>query len=207
MLSLQTSHAHQVLTIDFLKAAPVCAKTLVLPAGITAVSAPSGSGKSRFFRAIADLVVNDGSASLGNIDRAQISAPEWRKQVRYVSSEPAWWGATIRENIPQDKTTELLAENFGLAANLMDSPIADLSSGERQRFGLIRALHDDPKVLLLDEPTAALDESLSIRVEAELKERALNGRIVLLISHSEAQIARIADRVLTIENGQVVERM
>lgn len=207
MVSLQTSSVHQVLTIDFLNVAPIRAKSLVLPAGITAVSAPSGSGKSRFFRAIADLVVNDGIVSLGEIDRAQISAPEWRKQVRYVSSEPAWWGATMRDNIPQGDTTESLLEKFGLAANLMDSPLADLSSGERQRFGLIRALHDDPKVLLLDEPTAALDEALSIKVETELTERALNGRIVLLVSHSEAQIARIADRVLTIENGQVVERV
>lgn len=197
---------YPVLTIDFLNVVPVRAKSLVLNSGITAVSAPSGAGKSRFFRAIADLVVNEGTVSLGDIDRAQIPAPQWRKQVRYVNADPAWWSATLRENIPQDQTTEMLAEKFGLAAHLMDSPLADLSSGERQRFGLVRALHDDPKVLLLDEPTAALDDALSLRVEAELKERAQNGRIVLLISHSKEQIARIADKVLTIKNGQVVEK-
>lgn len=200
-------HQSQQLLIDQLKAHPVSVAHLEISKGITALSAASGSGKSRFFRAISDLVENDGNVRLGDTQRQEISAPAWRKLVRYVSPEPSWWGATMRENIPLDDTTTSLCGEFGVAPKLMDSPIADLSSGERQRFGLIRALHDDPPVLLLDEPTAALDEVTSRQVEAELRRRADLGRIILLISHSEAQIERIANRVLTIENGQVVERI
>lgn len=192
-----------MLHIEALEVLPISAVHLDIAPGITALTASSGAGKSRFFRAIADLVVNVGEVSLGDIKRTDISAPEWRRLVRYVSSEPAWWEATARAHFPADPTVTSLAEQFGLAPALFDSPMDQLSSGERQRFGLVRAMVDNPPVLLLDEPTAALDSDSCKRVEAELLARAGDGCIVFIISHSDAQIERIADTVLTIEDGKV----
>lgn len=196
-----------MLVIENLEILPVSVEHLEITTGVTVLTASSGSGKSRFFRAIADLVVNSGKISLGNIRRENTSAPDWRHLVRYVSAEPAWWGATARAHLSPGEATHSLASRFDLSPNLFDSPIDQLSTGERQRFGLVRSLVDDPPVLLLDEPTAALDETTATKVEAELSKRAKAGCIVFLISHSDTQIARIADRVLTIKNNQVVERL
>lgn len=194
-----------MLIIDKLKAAPISVDHLEISPGIAALTATSGAGKSRLFRAIADLVENTGSIKLNTMDREKITAPEWRTAVRYVSAEPAWWEATAREHLPEGDAVTALANQFNLTPKLFDCPIEQLSSGERQRFGLVRALADNPPVLLLDEPTAALDEDTSELVEAELKKRAEAGCIIFLISHSKAQIARIADRVLTINNGHIEE--
>lgn len=192
-----------MLIIDNLKAAPISVDHLEVSPGITALTATSGAGKSRLFRAIADLVENTGSVKLGAMDREQIAAPDWRTTVRYVSAEPAWWAPTAREHLPENETVSALANQFNLAPKLFDCPIEQLSSGERQRFGLVRAMADNPPVLLLDEPTAALDEETSKLVEAELQKRADAGCIIFLISHSKAQIARLADRVLTINDGRI----
>lgn len=190
-----------MLIIDHLNILPVRVDYLEFEAGITALSAPSGTGKSRIFQAIADLIVNQAEVSLDGNKRDDMPATQWRKMVRYVSAEPAWWGATARDHMPQNKQVSELAKQFGLAEKLFDSPIDQLSTGEKQRFGLIRALADDPQVLLLDEPTAALDEASCLKVEAELLKRAAAGNVIFLTSHSDAQIKRIASRVLTIKNG------
>lgn len=192
-----------MLRIKGLEVPPVRVENLEIEPGITALSAPSGSGKSRFFRAIADLVVNRGTVQFGEFQREEIPAPDWRRMVRFVSAEPGWWSLKTRPHFPDYDRCVRLMGRFGLAPALIDSPVAELSSGERQRFGLIRALMDDPEVLLLDEPTAALDETTSLKVEAELSRRAESGGTILLISHSEAQIARLANQVLTIRDGWV----
>jgi len=74
----------------------------------------------------------------------------------------------------------------------LSRPIAELSTGERQRLGLIRALVDEPRVLLLDEPTSALDTTSAAMVEELIKYQLLAERIVLLVSHDVAQIERLA---------------
>lgn len=192
-----------MLTIKNLTILPIYVERLELDVGITALAAPSGAGKSRLFAAIADLVVNAGEVSLDDVNRNDMAATEWRKTVRYVSAEPSWWGTTAQDHLPDDEKTSQMAARVGLATELFKQPIEQLSTGERQRFGLVRALADDPQVLLLDEPTAALDHATSLKVEAELLRLAGEGRIVFIISHSEAQIERIASRVVSIIDGKL----
>lgn len=192
-----------MLNIINLNVIPIHVDRIEIKAGITALAAPSGSGKSRLFGAIADLLVNTGEVSLGGINRNDMAATEWRKMVRYVSSEPSWWAATAQDHLPDDDMVKQLANRFGLADELLRQPIDQLSTGEKQRFGLIRALVDKPKVLLLDEPTAALDHDTSLKVEAEFMRLAKDGCLIFIISHSEAQIKRIADRTITIIDGEV----
>lgn len=194
-----------MLKINNLNIVPVQVRQLEIYAGITALKAPSGSGKSRILKAIADLVLHTGEVSLNGKNRSEMPAPEWRKMVRYISAEPAFWGKTVLDNMSDNATTRKLATQFGLADKLFNSPIDQLSTGEKQRFGLVRALADNPQILLLDEPTAALDEKTTIWVEAELQKRADSGVVIVLISHNDAQIKRIATKTYTIIDGELVE--
>jgi UDP-glucose/iron transport system ATP-binding protein len=75
----------------------------------------------------------------------------------------------------------------------LDQPVAELSTGERQRLALVRALADDPPVLLLDEPTSALGAATNAALASEfIKFQILAGRIVILVSHDAVQIERLA---------------
>ena len=157
-----------------------------------AVEGPSGSGKTRLLRAIADLDAADGYVTLEGVERRELPGPEWRRRVRYASAEPAWWGQTAREHFAATAKLERLLSALGLGPALLDRPISELSTGERQRLGLIRAIADEPRVLLLDEPTSALDAQAAALAEELIKFQLLAGRIVVLVSHDAQQIARLA---------------
>ncbi len=169
---------------------------------VMCLSGPSGSGKTLLLRAIADLDPNDGEVYLAGIARIDFTAPEWRRRVTYVAAEPAWWATTVAEHF--DSGAQEMFEQAGLAPAIMDRQIATLSTGERQRLALLRALSGQPRVLLLDEPTAALNQENTRRIERLLCDylhRYDAG--ALWISHSPDQIARIARHHLTIAEGRV----
>lgn len=161
-----------------------------------AIEGPSGSGKTRILRAIADLDPVDGQIFLDGIERREISAPEWRSAARYAAAEPGWWSDTPRNTLPAAAATlpriiRLLA-TVGLDEDVLDRPVSFLSTGERQRIALVRALIDEPQVLLLDEPTGALDVGSTALVEELIRFQLLAGRVVLLASHDGALIGRLA---------------
>lgn len=162
------------------------------PGECLAVEGPSGSGKTRVLRAIADLDPAAGYVLLDGIERGEMHAPEWRRLVRYASAEPAWWGTTPREHFPASTKLDRLLSALGLDPSHLDRQIAELSTGERQRLGLIRALAGEPRVLLLDEPTSALDATSAAMAEELIRFQVLAGRIVLLVTHDPAQIERLA---------------
>ncbi|MFA5901230.1 MAG: ABC transporter ATP-binding protein [Hyphomicrobium sp.] len=159
-----------------------------------AVEGPSGIGKTRLLRALADLDPAPGRVSLEEIERAEMPAHEWRRNVRYCAAEPAWWTDTPRGCLPPTNParTERLVRSLDLDLSLLDRPIAVLSTGERQRLALIRGLLDEPKVLLLDEPTGSLDPQSVALVEELIRFQLLSGRCVVLTSHDAAQIGRLA---------------
>ena len=161
-----------------------------------AITGSSGSGKSLFLRMIADLDPNEGEVWLNQRERASMSAPAWRKQVTYVSAELGWWTDRVIEHFAVNRRNEVaaLAARLGLRVNLLDAPIAQLSTGEKQRFSLIRAVLPDPPVLLLDEPTGPLDEELVVRVEALLRERMAMGASILLVTHDPNQAERLGNQ-------------
>ena len=162
------------------------------PGECLAVEGPSGSGKTRVLRAIADLDPAAGYVLLDGIERGEMHAPEWRRLVRYASAEPAWWGTTPREHFPASTKLDRLLSALGLDPSHLDRQIAELSTGERQRLGLIRALAGEPRVLLLDEPTSALDATSAAMAEELIRFQVLAGRIVLLVTHDPAQVERLA---------------
>ncbi len=186
-----------------------------------AVMGPSGAGKSRLLRAIADLEPAEGQIFLNGIERAEMSGPEWRRHVRYMAAEPGWWDETARlhmaamaeagaggatPSLGAGSRIERMVRELGLETAILDRPIAELSSGERQRLALIRAVSDDPDALLLDEPTAALDTQARALAEELIKFLVLSNKSVLVVTHDAAQARRLGRRCLLVANGRVEEK-
>lgn len=170
-----------------------------------AVRGPSGAGKSLLLRALADLDPSDGRVSLAGTERSSVSGPHWRQWVGYLPAEPGWWAEVTADHFRDWPAQEALRHRLGLRDGLGPEPVARLSTGERQRLALLRALERGPRVLLLDEPTAALDPTGAAAVEALLAERRRDGLALLWVSHDPAQAARIARRLLVVEQGRVRE--
>lgn len=181
---------------------------LTLPAGgCIAIAGPSGSGKSLLLRMIADLDPNQGEAFLDGRERRGFTAPAWRRRVVYSAAEPGWWHDTIAPHFPPGAVRDrarILMPRLGLDVALLDRQVVRLSTGERQRLALIRALALDPPVLLLDEPTGPLDQDSMARVEAVLHERLAAGTAILLVTHSPDQAARLGDCRFRMEQRRLV---
>jgi ABC-type iron transport system FetAB ATPase subunit len=164
---------------------------------------PSGAGKSVLLRLIADLDPGSGDVELDGQGRGHWSGPEWRRRVVYQSAEPAWWGPDAASHFEADvapRVSEMLPK-LGLATVLLDTEIARLSTGERQRLALVRSLAVEPRVLLLDEPSAALDADSTLAMEALLHERLAAGLAILLVTHSREQARRMSHRAFVMANG------
>ena len=182
-----------MLRVDYLSVPGLPALSFEVPAGeCLAVEGPSGSGKTRVLRAIADLDPVDGYVLLDGVERGEVPGPEWRRRVRYASAEAAWWAPTAREHLSDSERVDRTLPALGLDPAVLDWPLAELSTGERQRLAFLRALADEPRVLLLDEPTSALDPASAALVEELIRFQLLADRIVLLVSHDAGQTERLA---------------
>lgn len=166
------------------------------PGAGVAIAGHSGSGKSLFLRMVADLDPSTGEVSLDGVSRATLSGPDWRRTVPYVAAESGWWRDHVAEHFAPERQTaaKALAARLGLGPELFESPVQRLSTGERQRFAIIRALVLDPPVLLLDEPTGPLDPDSVGEVEAVLRERLQAGCAVIIVSHDPRQAERLGAR-------------
>jgi len=171
------------------------------------VRGPSGSGKTLLLRAIADLDPNEGLVCLEGRDRSTIAGPEWRRLVGYVPAEPGWWADTVGEHFNDWGEALACVKDLGFPEEAEAWPIARLSTGERLRLALVRALMARPKVLLLDEPTAALDPASVAAVESLIAARIRAGLAVLWVTHDPEQAKRIAHRLLVVKSGQVQEEV
>nr|WP_275298135.1 ATP-binding cassette domain-containing protein [Halomonas campisalis] len=182
--------------------APV--RQTVAPGEILCLSGASGSGKSRLLRAIADLEPHEGEVWLG--EQAQSATPGhvWRRAVMLVPAESHWWAERVGEHLLEPETADLAALGFERA--VLDWSVAHLSSGEKQRLALLRTVSRAPSALLLDEPTANLDDATARRVEAWLTERIRQrGWPTLWVAHDMAQIRRVADWHCRLVEGRLTE--
>ena len=163
---------------------------------------PSGSGKSLLLRAIADLDAHGGEARIGQHLLSQTPAPRWRSLVGLLPAESQWWDEQVGQHIPNADPQTLRA--LGFDSDCLTWRVARLSSGEKQRLALARLLAGRPQALLLDEPTANLDQQNSLRVEALIRDyRRERGAAVLWVSHDPEQRKRVAERALQIENQRL----
>lgn len=199
-------HKNTLLSVRALTGSALFSISFELMAGeCLAILGPSGSGKSLLLRALADLDPNDGEVRLEGQSRADLPAPQWRRQVTYAAAEPGWWAATVEDHFADWALAAPLAHRLGLPAGCAAWPVSRLSTGEAQRLGLIRVLVQSPKVLLLDEPTAALDQTGRAAVEAVVRERLDQGVAALWVTHDQEQAARLAARCLRVRGGRAEE--
>ena len=184
-----------------------------LPVGASCVFGPSGSGKSTTLRLLNRLIDPDsGSVRYEGGDVRERDVLALRRKVCLVPQLPALLEGSVADNVAYgprlsghsfDARTPL--ELAGLDASFATRPASQLSVGEQQRVMLARALALEPRVLLLDEPTAALDPHATAAVERTLEDlRARTKVSIVLVTHSAEQARRLADWVVRIDGGRKV---
>jgi putative ABC transport system ATP-binding protein len=184
---------------------------LTLAEGVTAVLGPSGAGKSSLLRLLCRLAdADDGVVRFRGDDVRMLDPLELRRRACLVPQLPAPVEGTVADNVSlgprmcgRDADVTGALEQAGLDSSFADRRPERLSVGEQQRVMLARALALEPEVLLLDEPTAALDEDARAGVERTLAGLAQSGRSsMVLVTHERAQAERLADRVVTMSEVQ-----
>lgn len=184
--------------------------TAAVPArGVTGVFGPSGSGKSTLLRLCNRLdVPTGGRVSFYGKDIANID-PLWlRRRVGMCFQRPTPFPGTVADNLRVAEPTASEAamretlERVALTGSWLDRDATALSGGEAQRMCLARTLMAKPQVLLLDEPTSAVDAEAAQVIERAVRELADDGIAALWVTHDPAQVERTADRVLHIQRGR-----
>ncbi len=169
------------------------------------LSGPSGTGKSLLLRSIADLDPHEGMVWLDGKTCDSVAPALWRCRVGLLPPDSSWWLPRAIDHFHDGQPLSL--DSLGLEPGLLGEPVARLSSGERQRLALLRLLANTPQVLLLDEPTANLDPTSTLRVEAVLAEyRTTRQAAVIWVSHDPAQIARVANRHMRVSGSELREQ-
>jgi ABC-2 type transport system ATP-binding protein len=172
---------------------------------------PNGAGKSTTMRLLLDLIKpTSGSATLLGLD-AQAKSLEIRRRVGFLPGElalyPGLSGAAMLDYLAElrggvdRRVRDTLAERFDAD---LGRKVGELSTGNRQKLGLIQAFMHEPELMILDEPIAGLDPLVQQSFHALLREVAAQGRTVLLSSHTLSEVERVADRVAILRRGRLV---
>ncbi|MCS3760711.1 ATP-binding cassette domain-containing protein [Bradyrhizobium sp. 62B] len=197
-----------MLTVRALKRLHVSVSFDLQDGECVALQGPSGAGKTLLLRSLADLDPNEGTVTLDGTLREAMPAPAWRKRVTYLAAEPGWWSDTVQDHFSRWDDALPLVTRLGLPCNCGPWPVQRLSTGERQRLGLVRALMLRSRVLLLDEPTSALDSASTAAVESLIAERVSNGTSVVWSTHDGAQASRVASRLIVMgADGRIGESL
>ncbi|QQX79494.1 cysteine/glutathione ABC transporter permease/ATP-binding protein CydD [Shewanella sp. KX20019] len=189
-----------------------------------AVVGASGAGKTSLLSALLGFLPYQGQLKINGRELNQLSMPQWRKKLAWLGQEPQLFCGTVRENValgkltpdsalPDDAIKALLARahilDFVESQPLgLDHPIqeqtAGLSVGQAQRIALARALAQQPKLYILDEPTASLDSLSEQAVQATLAQ-AMQDTACLMVTHRLESLSSM-DRVLVMEKGLLVQQ-
>lgn len=179
------------------------------------VLGPSGAGKSTLLNLLGGLdSPTEGTIVVDGQDISKLSADELAEyRAKSVGFVFQFYNLiptlTVRENVelvnqisPNPLSGEQMIEEVGLSDHLNNFP-SELSGGEQQRVSIARALAKNPKILLCDEPTGALDSETGVVVLKLLLKMARNyGKTIIIVTHNQ-NIAKMADEVVRVKNGKI----
>ena len=205
------------LTKDFDDFRAVAAVDLAVgPGEVVALLGPNGAGKTTTIRMLASLLTpTGGAARVAGFDvrrdpdavRARVGLlTEHHGLYTRMRSEEylAFFGGAYRlpRGVLQERTTRLL-EQFGLAGDRRRR-LGEYSKGMRQKLALVRALLHDPPVLLLDEPTSAMDPASAFQVRGSIDRLRQESRAIIVCTHNLKEAENLADRIAIIRGGQLI---
>lgn len=179
----------------------------------TVILGPNGAGKSLFLRLLHGLLEPNDGEILWN---GRVADDDVRKRQAMVFQRPVLLRRSAADNVEfalkaAGKTKSLAREKVaqalelaGLAAQA-NKPARRLSGGEQQKLVLARALVTDPDILMLDEPSASLDPASTLAVEEIVNAAFLRGVKILLVTHNIAQARRLADDIIFLHQGRILE--
>ena len=172
---------------------------------------PNGAGKSTTMRLLLDLIMpTSGSARVLGLDTVRRSL-EVRRRVGFLPGDlalyPKLTGRVVLDYLAQlrggvdPRVRDALVERFGAD---IDRPVRQLSTGNRQKLGLVQAFMHEPELLILDEPIAGLDPLVQQSFHALLGEVSTAGRTVFLSSHTLSEVERVTQRLAILRQGRLV---
>ena len=191
---------------------------------VVALIGSSGAGKSTFLRSLnyleapdsGRIKIDDFEVDFEHISQDQILTLRRKLAMvfqqfnlfgRKTALENVKEGLVVVKGLPDQEATKIAREELakvGLSDRANHYP-RHLSGGQKQRVALARALAMKPEVLLLDEPTSALDPELVGEVEKSIANAAKSGQTMVLVSHDMSFVAQVADKVLFLDKGRIIE--
>lgn len=182
-------------------------------AATTAIVGPSGSGKSTLLRLLNRFEEpTSGTILLDERPLTSFDVHTLRRRVGLVAQHAVMLTSTVGEEVRfgsptlSDDDVRRLLQRVALTEVTLGRATATLSGGEAQRVALARSLAVQPEVLLLDEPTSALDDVSALAVDAVIQSLVADGLTVVLVSHDLGRVVDLADSVLVLDHGHLVER-
>ncbi len=182
--------------------------------GLTAILGPNGAGKSLLLRVLSGLVTPDEGLVFWGAGSPQRSQ---RRRLGFVFQRPVLLRRSALANVVyplraaglcrrEARDRALAALDQARLSHLAERPARVFSGGEQQRLALARALAAAPEILFLDEPTASLDPASVLAIEEMIARARDAGTRVVLVSHDCGQARRLADEVIFMNRGRLVER-
>ena len=172
---------------------------------------PNGAGKSTTMRLLLDLIrPTSGSARVLGLD-TRADSVEIRRRIGFLPGDlalyPKLTGRAVLDYLAQlrggvdPRVRDALGERFDAD---LDRPVRQLSTGNRQKLGLIQAFMHEPELLILDEPIAGLDPLVQQSFHELLREVSAEGRTVFLSSHTLSEVERVTQRLAILRRGRLV---
>jgi iron complex transport system ATP-binding protein len=190
------------------------------PGEVLALLGPNGAGKTTLFKAMLGLLpLQAGDVLFDGASLVTLSRAERAKRIAYVpQAHAALFPFTVRDVVlmgraaqvapfsaPGRRDREIAADaldRLGMS-RLADRPYTEISGGERQMALIARALAQEPKVLVMDEPTASLDYGNLMRVLSHVRRLAAEGMSIVLSTHNPDHVFMVADRVALLHEGRL----